>query len=137
MDAGWRLAVTGGAGWLTQFLGPDRVPQEIRLLAEHDMPASGPYLRWIAWWPRLGLRPERDQTPSERAALFERAYPDLARRGWALASAYEKSRFAGRAEAVTEAEDAWRALAPSIWMAWMRGLGRRFFRGLRRWVRRS
>lgn len=119
LDAGWRLTLAGLANWIVRAVGPERAPARLANLARHASVAHRAYGRWLSWWPRLGLIPAADQTPSERANLFAASYPSLGQAGAEIAAAYAAERFGDRMTDRQAVIAAWGRLSRGLWRAWL------------------
>jgi transglutaminase-like putative cysteine protease len=119
LDAGWRLTLNRVFSWTNRVL--DRQSKEAAELdhfAMEDSDLGRAYLRWVAWWPRLGMDASRDQTPAERAVIFSRAFPELAAAGQALAQNYQLQRFNPSAAEPADWRSQWSLLQQGLWKAY-------------------
>ena len=119
LDPAWRLSLSAIVPWR---LGPaagvagGMPPVRLRLA---DTAASRAYLRWLAWWPRLGLPRHAGQTPRERAARFAAAFPELEAPASRLAALYASERFGGQPALESDVSALWRTLSPRLVSAWL------------------
>jgi transglutaminase-like putative cysteine protease len=130
LDVGWRLSLgrvlerwTTGIGW---------TPAAERLIrwSGPTTPARRSYIRWLGWWPRLGLQPSPDQTPAERADLFGDAFPAMAAAGRHIAANYAAERFGHETIPMESVRSTWKEILGQLWKAWLA----RWQTRLRRWI---
>ncbi|MGA9531781.1 MAG: transglutaminase domain-containing protein, partial [Anaerolineales bacterium] len=95
VDVGWRLPLVQVLDRWTTGIGWPSAARRLRHWSGPTSPARRSYLRWVGWWPRLGLQPSADQTPAERAKLFGDAFPSMAAGGRDIAAGYASERFGG------------------------------------------
>jgi hypothetical protein len=81
-------------------------------------PTGRIYAGWSAWLKRLGLAQSTSETPAERAAAFEKAFPAGAEEAWSIVDAYAWERFGGRQADAKQVRRAWRGLQGRLWGAW-------------------
>ncbi len=77
------------------------------------------YLRWSLWFGRLGLPLSAAQTPYERAVLFAGAFPSGGPAAWLIVEQYVCERFGAHAPDERAVREAWSALEPRLWAAWL------------------
>ncbi|MDX1606292.1 MAG: transglutaminase domain-containing protein, partial [Candidatus Competibacterales bacterium] len=133
LDAGWRLSLERALRLARRKLGPRQPSAQRQEYRPMDSALGRAYLRWLAWWPRLGLPSSSDQTPAERAAIFSRAYPTLAAESSALADYYQQQRFAVAQIESSDWQGHWSALQRGLWRLYIDRLRRRLLGQLAYW----
>lgn len=124
VDVTWRGKVAAAGGWLSRTTRLGLFESAVQW-AEFASPTARAYHRWVRWLPRLGLHVDPQQTPFERAAAFERAYPGLADQVWELVDAYTRERFAASSSENNDAGRAWNRLVRQLLWAWVGQVGSR------------
>ncbi|MGA9532690.1 MAG: DUF4129 domain-containing protein, partial [Anaerolineales bacterium] len=132
VDVGWRLPLVRVLDRWTTGIGWPSAARRLRHWSGPTSPARRSYLRWVGWWPRLGLQPSADQTPAERAKLFGDAFPSMAAGGRDIVAGYAAERFGGESVSPETVRSSWREMLGQLWMAW---LGRWRSR-LLRWIQK-
>jgi hypothetical protein len=130
IDVGWRLSLVSSLADWARGLGWQPAETRLDRWVGSGSPARQAYLRWLGWWPRLGLKPSSYQTPAERARMFAAAFPAMAGPASAIADAYAAERFGGRAAPSETTQSSWKKLAPLLWRTWLD----RWSLHLRRWA---
>jgi transglutaminase-like putative cysteine protease len=99
-------------------LQPPKGLRPLKLAA--TSPTSLTYFRWTLWLARLRFPLQPAQTPHERAAAFSTWMPEGEQASRTLVDAYAAERFGNRPPDVIAVRQAWRSLAPRLWIAWIR-----------------